>query len=334
MLKYVTWVIISIVLVSNSLFAGMPQPTQQLKTPQYLAAQSNIKPLVLAEKSKDIYEIKHQKAVNTAIQEIIGDNIWQTLNHLTSYPNRSATKDTGVDAANWLKSTFETMALENGRTDTKTFFVKTGWYKQPSLVTVIGKDLKGPGIVISAHMDTLDGQMPGADEGSGAATIMETARVLLASKTQLKRPIYIIWYAAGNNDLAGYQYVVEYFEEHSIPIKAAIQLDKTGFRAKTEDSTIWLYSDSTDKSLNEYMAKLIKTYIHVPVNYSSDNYGYKDHALWKEDAVPNAFLSESNVKDLNPYLKSSSDIMDLLNVEHMTHFSQLAVAFAIELASE
>lgn len=40
---------------------------------------------------------------------------------MTSYYNRSATKDTGVETANWLKSKFEQMAVEYGRTDTSTF---------------------------------------------------------------------------------------------------------------------------------------------------------------------------------------------------------------------
>ena len=39
------------------------------------------------------------------MKEVVADNIWQTLTHLTAFHNRSATKETGVDTANWLEST-------------------------------------------------------------------------------------------------------------------------------------------------------------------------------------------------------------------------------------
>ncbi|MCL5272687.1 MAG: M28 family peptidase, partial [Gammaproteobacteria bacterium] len=266
------------------------------------------------------FEIKHSKEVNKALKTVVADNIWQTLNHLTSYANRSATKDTGVEAANWLKSTFEAMAIEYSRTDTDTFFVKTGWYKQPSLVTVIGKNLKEPAIIIGAHMDTPDGLMPGADDGSGSATIMEAARVLLASKIKLNRPVYIVWYAAGTRKLAGSQYVVHYFQDKNIPVKAVVQFDMTGYRAKVPAAYQTIYTDYTDKGLSQYMAKLIDTYIHVPVDYSECGYECSDHASWNEEGISTAFPSESNFEDRNPYIHSSSDTMDLLNLNHMTNF--------------
>ncbi|CAM4478557.1 MAG: hypothetical protein LEGION0403_FIIPPAGN_02835 [Legionella sp.] len=286
-------------------------------------------------KGKTTYEIKHQDEVNAALKNVVADNIWQTLAHLTSYHNRSATKDTGVDAAKWLKAKFEAMATEYGRTDVATYFVSTGYYKQPSLVTVIGKDIKAPGIVIGAHMDTLDGRMPGAgDDGSGSSSIMEMARVLLSSNTTFKRPVYIIWYAAEERGLVGSQHVVDHFHEHAIPVKAAIQFDMTGYRVDPKDPTMWVFTDYTDKGLSNFVAKLIDIYVKVPVDYSRCGYGCSDHASWTEIGVPAAFPCESNFDDHNPYIHSSSDTMALLSLEHMTNFSKLAVAFAIELASE
>lgn len=302
---------------------------------QGLLQKNHLKSLQAPQANADVYEIKHQVEVNAAIKQVVSDNIWSTLTHMVSFHNRSATKDTGVDAANWLKAQFEAMAVASGRTDTDTFFVKTGWYKQPSLVTVIGKDIKAPAIVIGAHMDTLDGRMPGAgDDGSGSSSVMEAARVLLSSNTTFKRPIYIIWYAAEERGLVGSQYVVEHFVDKGIPVKAAVQFDMTGYRVDPKDPTMWVFTDYTDKKLSNYIAKLIDTYVHVPVDYSRCGYGCSDHASWTEIGVPAAFPCESNFDDHNPYIHSSSDTMDLLSLEHMTNFSKLALAFAIELASE
>lgn len=280
------------------------------------------------------YEIKHQREVNAAINTIDSEHIWQTLTHLTSFSNRSATKDTGVEAANWLKSRFEKMVVLSGRKDVDTYFVKTGWYKQPSLVTVIGKNINAPAVVIGAHMDTLDGNMPGAgDDGSGSSTVMELARVLLNSPLTFKHPIYIVWYSAEERGLVGSQYVVDHFLENYIPVKAVVQFDMTGYRADPNDPTMWVYTDYTNKDLNDYVAKLISTYVKVPVDYSACGYGCSDHASWTEEGFPSAFPCETNFEDHNPYIHTPSDTMSLLSLEHMTNFTKLAVAFAIELAS-
>lgn len=319
--------------VSHKLTPGLV--ATQKKSAQQLLQKQVVKSLTSLKFTKDVYEIKHQDEVNAAIKEVVADNIWQTLTHMTSYYNRSATKDTGVETANWLKDRFDAMAVEYGHTDTDSFFVKTGWYKQPSLVTVIGKDIKAPAIVIGAHMDTLDGRMPGAgDDGSGSSSVMETARVLLASKLTFKRPVYIIWYAAEERGLVGSQYVVKHFQEKSIPVKAVAQFDMTGYRVDPKDPTMWVFTDYTDKGLSNYVAKLIDTYVHVPVDYSRCGYGCSDHASWHDEGIAAAFPCESNFEDHNPYIHSSSDTMDLLSLEHMTNFSKLAVAFVIELASE
>jgi leucyl aminopeptidase len=327
MLEFLTLITASITFAQQSLLPS----SQSVNTP--VSIQKQIAPTEFKTTTEG-FAISNKIIVNEALNAIVADNIWQTLNHLTAYPNRSATEQSGLDAANWLKSTFESMAIEYDRKDTKAFFVNTGWYKQPSLVTVIGKDIKSSAIIIGAHMDTPKGKMPGADEGSGAAIIMEAARVLLESKTQFKHPIYIVWYGAGNRDFAGSHYVVQYFEDHLIPVKAVINLDKTGYRAHPEDSTMWVYNDFTDKKLTDYIRQLIKTYVHAPVDSSSCNYKCSDHAIWNEQNISVGFSSESSLKEINPYIGTSSDTMDYLNLEHMTNFCKLALAFAIELASD
>ncbi|CAM2752772.1 M28 family peptidase [Legionella worsleiensis] len=323
MRRFIVMITVGLALASYSLFAD-----DQSFQDGSLAGSSQA---FVKEKHSE-YEIKHTKAVDAVLKAVVPDNIWQTLSHLTSYPNRSATKQSGLDAVNWLKLTFDAMTIEYGRNDTESFFIKTGWYKQPSLVTVIGKDLQAPAIVIGAHMDTPDGTMPGADEGSGAATIMEAARVLLASDLTFKRPIYIIWYAAGTRNFAGSHYVSQYFQEKSIPVKAVIQFDMTGYRAHPDDPTMWIYTDYTDKPLSHFMAQLITFYLRVPVGYSQCGYECSDHVTWNEDEIATAFPSESDFAKRNPYFHSSSDTMDFLNLDHMTQFAKLAVALAIELA--
>ncbi|KTD33069.1 aminopeptidase [Legionella nautarum] len=303
---------------------------QQLATKLLLS-----KPAVQTEfKSKQGYKIQHEAAVNEALSKIDADSIWQTVTHLTNYYNRSASQPTGVETAEWLKSQFEHLALEYGRQDTETYFVATGTlYNQPSVVTVIGKNNKEPAIVIGAHMDTLDGRMPGAgDDASGSATIMEMTRILLASPVKFKHPIYIVWYAAEERGLVGSQFVVEDFMNKKIPVKAAIQFDMTGYRSDETDPTMWIFRDYTDPQLSHFLAELIQTYIKVPVAYSKCGYGCSDHASWMAAGIPAAFPCETSFTEHNPYIHSSADTMSLLNTEHLVNFTKLALAFTIELA--
>ena len=290
------------------------------------------KSLLHARILKNTYEIKHNTEVNAALLKINTNQLWEFLTHLTNYTNRSATKDTGVEAAKWIKATVDTMAIENGRTDVTTYFVATGRYKQPSLVTVIGQSIEAPAVVIGAHMDTLDGYMPGAgDDGSGSATLLEMTDVLMSSHYAYKRPIYIIWYAAEERGMVGSQYVVDDFLKKKTPVYAVMQFDMTGYRSNVNDPSMWIFRDYTDSTLNTFTADLIKTYIKVPVKYSQCGYGCSDHVSWMEEGFPATFPCESSFGDHNPYIHTSNDTLSLLNTDHLANFTKLALGFVIEL---
>nr|WP_272927959.1 M28 family peptidase [Legionella pneumophila] len=159
------------------------------------------------------YPINHEAQVHGLFEQIDPAKIWQINQHLTSYINRSAKSRTGVEAAQWFKKQFDTLAQDYGRKDVESYFVKTGnKFIQPSVVTVIGKDKPGEAIVIGAHIDTLDGNMPGADDdSSGISVELEMARVLFSSNVELNRPVYFIAYAAEERGLIGSGYVVQDF---------------------------------------------------------------------------------------------------------------------------
>lgn len=283
-----------------------------------------------------VYAINHPTLVYPALAAVDEKEILKTLSNLVAFKNRSATKPSGRLAAQWLKDRFESMVLQSQRTDTATWYVQTGPnYIQPSLVTVIGQDIKAPAIVLGAHMDTLDGFMPGAgDDGSGSASLMEMARVLLNSQLTFQRPIYFIWYAAEERGLVGSQYVVKDFIAKSIPVQAVAQFDMTGFRNDRRDPTMWLFRDFTDDHLTDYLIRLIETYIGVPTGESKCLYGCSDHASWTKVGVPAAFPCETDYEHHNKTIHTSKDTMARLTPEHMVNFTKLGLAMAIELASE
>lgn len=283
--------------------------------------------------SESDYSINHEAEVAQFYKEIDPNKIWQTNQHLTSYMNRSATKETGVAAAAWFKQQFDTLAREYGRDDVDSYLVQTGKkYIQPSVVTVIGKGNPADALVIGAHIDTLDGNMPGADDdSSGISVAMEMARVLLASKHQLDRPVYIIAYAAEERGLVGSSYVVQHFLNKKIPVKAVMQLDQAGYRANPKDTTIWLLTDYVDTKLNQFMVELLTHYVKIPVGYTRCGYACSDHANWFKEGFSTFYPSATTLDDDNPYIHSAGDKLDIINLDHMVNFTKLGLAFVAEL---
>ncbi len=279
------------------------------------------------------YPISHQEQVAALYTQIDPQKIWQTNQHLTSYLNRSAKSDTGVAAAQWFKQQFDTLAKEYERTDVQSYYVTTGKkYPQPSTVTVIGRDNPKEAIVIGAHIDTLDGNMPGADDdSSGISVAMEISRVLLASRLALDHPIYIIAYAAEERGLVGSSFVVKHFLNKKIPVKAVMQLDQAGFRANPKDNTIWLLTDYVDTGLTQFTAQLLTEYVKIPVAYTRCGYACSDHANWTREGFKAIYPSATTLDDDNPYLHTSEDKLEIINLEHMVNFTKLGLAFVTEL---
>ncbi|HAT8180118.1 TPA: M20/M25/M40 family metallo-hydrolase [Legionella pneumophila] len=279
------------------------------------------------------YPINHEIQVRGLFEQIDPTKIWQTNQHLTSYINRSAKSKTGVEAAQWFKQQFDTLAQDYGRKDVDSYFVKTGnKFIQPSVVTVIGKDKPGEAIVLGAHIDTLDGNMPGADDdSSGISVELEIARVLFSSGLELNRPVYFIAYAAEERGLIGSGYVVQDFLQKKIPVNAVMQLDQAGYRAKAKDQTIWLLKDYVDKGLTEFTAELLTRYVKIPVGYTKCGYACSDHVNWTNEGFKAAYPSATTLDDDNPYVHTSNDTLDILNLEHMVNFTKLGLAFVAEL---
>lgn len=287
------------------------------------------------------YTIRYEKQVNQLLGQFNHQQIWTDLTAFSNtasdhFPDRYSNSNSGVKAAEWLKSKIETLAKDYYRTDITAYTVATGTkYKQPSVVVKIG-DSNEPGIVIGGHMDTLAsdwrGTMPGADDdGSGSMTVMSVARTLIASGMQFKKPIYIIWYSAEEMGLVGSSFVVKDFVAKKIPVDAVMQLDMTGY-ANQNDRTLWLVTDHVNPDLTNYLETLVKTYVKQPVGRTRCGYACSDHASWNKAGFKASFPFEAAFNKDDPYIHTPDDKMDVLSLDHMADFAKLGIAFAVELA--
>lgn len=313
---------------------------------------------VNANQKQPTYAIHYPAQVNKLLAQLNPQELWDYLNtYSTKFTQRGADHDNGVQAANWIQKQVTDLAKYYGYKNVSVYQVETTCvdssthqefqFPQPSIIAKIGSSTE-PGIVVGAHLDAVTcplddpnndcggwgkgAQFPGADDdGSGAMTVLELARILFTGGMQFKKPVYLMWYAAEEMGSIGSQCVVANFKQQNIPIQAVMQLDMTGY-TKNNDSTVWLEKGrAVNPELTEYLKTLVETYVKKPVAYTCS--GDSDEWSWTDAGVPAARPVEVNYcKDYNPYVHKPEDTIDKLSLSHMTDYAKLAMAFIVELA--
>lgn len=280
--------------------------------------------------------ISHPSEVNLLLASINPQGMWTHLTALTAFHDRYANSDSGVLAAEWLISELKSLTI--GRKDVSVYTVPTDGYRQPSVILKIGES-DSQGVVVSAHFDTVSGwtgwgrkHMPGADDdGSGTVTVLEAARVVLASGLHFKKPVYFMWYAAEEEGLVGSSSVTGQFRKQKVPIEIALHFDMTGYEYKN-DPSLWLLSDYTSSQATSFLAALTETYVHQKVSYTKCGYACSDHASWTAAGVSAGAATEASFIHMNPSLHTPEDTMEKLSLRHMTDYLKLALAFVVESA--
>lgn len=282
---------------------------------------------------KTNYVIQYQKQVAQIIDSLNPQIMWNNLMILTNFKNRYAKSIYGMQASAWIKAQLQAYKQDSHRNDISIYTIQTGEdYKQASVIAKIGTSNES-GIVIGAHMDSMDhGRKPAADDdGTGCATVLELAHTLIASGMTFKKPIYLIWYAAEEEGLVGSSKVIENFQQNNIPIAAVLQFDLTGYTYNNQP-TMWLMDDFVDKDLRDYLGQLITTYLHQPIKHTWCGYGCSDHAIWYLNGYATGMVAEAAFEQSNPYMHSINDTVDKLSYAHMTDYLKLGAAFSVEMA--
>ena len=290
---------------------------------------------VLAASSNSNYKIQHVNEINLLLQRIDPAQVQANLVRITSLPDRYVNSKSGVQAAQWIKHQVEKMVIANARNDVDIYLLPTiNDAKQSSVILKIGKDLQEPGIVIGAHLDTLESSdefKPGADDdASGVVTVLETARIILNSSLRFKKPIYFIWYAGEEEKKLGSQSVVKEFNQRKIPIDAVMQLDMVGYIGK-DGRGIGLTDDYTDVSLTAYVGDLVATYLKIPSKPVHCGYMCSDHVTWHQNGNRVVYPFEAMDDDGNPFVHTSEDTLEKISLDHVIDFVKLSAAFAVEL---
>ena len=295
-----------------------------------------------AASSRPGYVLNNQGTVPPVLTQMQASNIGQTIGELSNFVNRYYTTAGGSDASNWLRQKWTSIAA--GRADIAvTQFAHSGYNQKSVIATIAGTDNAAEVIVIGGHLDSINGsgtgentRAPGADDdASGIASMTEAFRAMVASGYKPRRTIKFIGYAAEEVGLRGSQAIAQNFKANNINVVGVMQLDMTNYKGSASD--IYIYTDYTDSLQNDFLARLITTYLPtLTIGYDRCGYGCSDHASWTAQGYVASLPFEAAFSGDNPHIHTANDTYANSGnqADHALKFARLAAAYAIELGSD
>jgi leucyl aminopeptidase len=288
------------------------------------------------------YAIDNRELVEPVLAQMSDKHIEDTIIKLAAFPNRYYKSQPGVDASNWLFTTWTAMA--GGRSDIVVKQFTHADYPQKSVIlSIAGSDKPEESIVLGAHLDSIlmsrmsdTALAPGADDdASGVASLTEALRSMLAQNYRPKRSMHFVAYAAEEVGLRGSQDIARAFKQEGAIVMGVLQLDMTNYKGSAND--IVLFTDYTDSKQNAFLAQLVTAYLPgLKVGYDKCGYACSDHASWQAQGFPASMPFESSFARDNPAIHTAKDTYANSGGQaaHALKFARLAAAFAIELGSD
>ncbi len=281
------------------------------------------------------YTLNNATTVNTLMGSVLETNVRSTITSLSSYSTRYYTSQTGVDAANWLRSRWASYA--GTRTDvTVELFRHASWAQPSVMLTIRGTTLPNEVVVIGGHLDSINSSgssAPGADDdASGVSSFTEVIRVAMSRNYRPQRTVKFIAYAAEEVGLRGSKEIAQYHKNNGINVVGVLQLDMTNYKGSTVD--VALVTDYTNAAQNQFLRDLMTTYVKISHTNTTCGYGCSDHAAWHNLGYAASIPFESTLSASNPYIHTSSDTIARSGstATHALKFTKLAAAYMAELA--
>lgn len=284
------------------------------------------------------YVVDQQGWTKPVVARVAEPELRATIETLAAYQNRYYQSDTGVAAAQWIRSRWAALAAGMPAATTR-LVAHEGW-KQPSVVlTIPGTDKADEIVILGGHLDSINGwsgaraRAPGADDNaSGIAVLTEAIRVLGAAGFKPRRTVEFMGYAAEEVGLRGSQDIAKSYAAAGKKVVGVVQFDMTGFKGSAE--SVFLLTDNVDPGLTDFLGRLTDVYLGVTRGKTACGYGCSDHASWTKSGFPASAAFEAAFKDMNDNIHSEKDTLANSggDASHDVPFAKLAAAFAAEMA--
>ncbi|MCY7355187.1 MAG: M20/M25/M40 family metallo-hydrolase [Lysobacter sp.] len=292
------------------------------------------------------YTIDNQSTINPWLPQVVEGNIYNTINHLSTYQNRYYTSTTGKTSAEWIRNTWQGLAGSRSDVTTELFTACSNCSTQPSVIlTIQGVELPNEIVVLGGHLDSINGsaggsttqRAPGADDdASGIATLTEVIRVSLASGWRPKRTVKFMGYAAEEVGLRGSNAIAQSFKTASRNVVGVLQLDMTNYKSGSVED-MQLITDYSNAEVNTFLTNLFDQYL-APLGHNRGTYtcgyGCSDHASWTSAGYPSGMMFEAG--DANgafPQIHTANDTLANMgeSAANSVKFAKFGLAFLGEL---
>lgn len=289
------------------------------------------------------FTITEDAVVLQALDLVNTQNIEDHILTLEAYSTRYHTYASAEQAVLDLKTQWETMIANAGRTDISVRIYEHVNTPMPSVIlTIEGAENPDEFVIIGGHIDSTSNQgnhfAPGADDNaSGIATITEAFRVLLEMEFIPNKTIEIMAYAAEEIGLVGSAEIAENYNLNNVNVLAYVQFDMTNYKGSGSD--VYITTDNYNSSnLNGFLIELMDYYNasgshQFNYGYSICNYGCSDHYSWAQQGYETSFPFEASFGQHNPAIHTAGDDYSMSgDAIHATKFTKLALEFLIETA--
>ncbi len=254
------------------------------------------------------------------------ERIRSTIAELSAMQNRYYQSDSGAAASLWLRDRWQSFT---SRPDVTIELFDHGYPQKSVILAIPGTTRASEVVVIGGHLDSIAlgdraSTAPGADDdASGIATLTEVARVLLerdiahphAPADRLRRR------GGGPARLTLDRARVP---ARGVDVVGALQLDMTNYQGSDRD--IWLIQDFTSAAQNEFLARLIDSYVGASLWLRRVRLRLLDHASWHRAGIPASMPFESRSRDRNKLIHTAKDTLETSgnNAAHALKFARLA----------
>ncbi|MFP4557119.1 MAG: M28 family peptidase [Bacteroidales bacterium] len=272
--------------------------------------------------------------VESLLDQVSGENITTTVQHLEDYGTRDAYTSQSVEAQEWIATELDYMGLD---VEQMSFTMPSGSASDNVIATLQGTEHPDEYVVVGGHYDSVssDDEAPGADDNaSGTAAVLEIARVL--SQYDFDRSIIFCAFSGEEYGLYGSAAYASRSSEQGMNILGYFNLDMIGYLEQGNKMTTTLIYPESAKPLADFYTSVTSIYLpDFVVETGSLTGGDSDHTSFNNNGYMGIFPFE-NINAYSPYIHTADDIVGLSynSEEQSVVFTKAALASVVTLANQ
>jgi hypothetical protein len=265
--------------------------------------------------------------IESLVSAVSGPAIQATMQHLTGFSTRHSLSSQFGDAAAWARDQLDRLGYN---AEVRAFPMPGGSSANVIADYVGGTSAAVRGLVlITAHLDSINvaggpsAPAPGADDnGSGAAGLLEIARVLSGRAT--RHDLRLILFGGEEEGLLGSQnYVDGLLAAERDRIRAVINMDMVAV-LNTPNPTVLLEGAPVSSGQIGDLAAAASTYTSLTVTTSLNPFA-SDHVPFINAGIP-AVLTIEGADSANMAIHTANDTIDRLDLNLATDIVRMNVA--------